>query len=316
MALVQIEYPTSLAAQADFSAHGDLIEAGLWDKVNNPLLVQGGNIPQGAVLQIGSVIFHGTTATAITGTASDYVRVTDNGDGTASAEYVATLTGVTWSAQYNGYYDGTGRLYIFDEGKALKDSPAITALLTRYVTRTEDGDTYIGRDLDVGRNATVGGTLGVTGKVTAAAGTTTSDLVRGDRTITAGTGLSGGGNLSANRTINMVNLMNQNVRTTDGVTFSTVNARGIDTFGGFHRGTGDLDTDLPIGSLLIAYRGGDDGTSLNGMRTVYRDVGNTRYTLDSTKTGVALTGTWRSRGLIFITGMATADFHYLMQRTA
>ena len=147
MALNRVDYPANLTDQADFSAHGTLIETGYLDKSFAPLLVLGGEIPQGIVLQIGGVVYRADSAETVTGTASKYVRVAPSG-ATAAANYVANLSGVSWNAQYNGYYDGSGNLYIFDENQALYDG-AVATVKTRFVQQTEEGDVYVRRDLYV-----------------------------------------------------------------------------------------------------------------------------------------------------------------------
>ena len=79
----------------------------------------GSNVVKGAVFQVGGATYLATADTAITGSASDYVKLTISVDGLSLApSYVADLTGVTWSSTYNGYYDVGGNLYIFDELKA------------------------------------------------------------------------------------------------------------------------------------------------------------------------------------------------------
>ena len=72
------------------------------------------------------------------------------------------------------------------------------------------GPTITGQTVPQGENAiwmnvrtgdmSCRGNITASGTVTLAAGTTTSHAVRGDRTISTGSGLSGGGNLTANRT--------------------------------------------------------------------------------------------------------------------
>lgn len=67
----------------------------------------------GAVIRVGGTTYRVDTATAITGTPSDYVKITPSGDGsTASASFVASLSGVTWSSVNNGYYSGSNRILI------------------------------------------------------------------------------------------------------------------------------------------------------------------------------------------------------------
>jgi hypothetical protein len=80
----------------------------------------GTTIMSGRVFLIGGVLYKSTSDTAITGTASNYVKVTPSG-ATASAAFAASLSGVAWNHEYGGYYDGGGALVIFDEARALYD---------------------------------------------------------------------------------------------------------------------------------------------------------------------------------------------------
>ena len=163
MGLNRIDYPANLTTQADFSQHSELIETRFLDQVTPPLQVVAGVIPQGVVLQIGGAVYRSDSDTTITGTPSDYVRVTPDG-ATATAAYVSTLAGVSWAKQYAGYYDGSDNLYLFDEGKALAAGD-IASVFGRYLAQQENGDVRVGRDLSVGNDltvtdgATVGGTL-------------------------------------------------------------------------------------------------------------------------------------------------------------
>ncbi len=96
-----------------------------------PERIIGTNVVEGARFNIGGVEYVADADTAITGTASDYVKITPSGD-TASAAYVADLTGVTWNPSYKGYYDTSGNLYVFDEVKAMAVG-AITAMRKEYL---------------------------------------------------------------------------------------------------------------------------------------------------------------------------------------
>ena len=96
-----------------------------------PERIIGTNVVDGARFNIGGVEYVADADTAITGTASDYVKITPSG-ATASAAYVADLTGVTWNPSYKGYYDTTGNLYVFDELKAM-GAGAITSTMKEYI---------------------------------------------------------------------------------------------------------------------------------------------------------------------------------------
>lgn len=93
--------------------------------------ISGSNVLEGARFNVGGVEYVADADTAITGTASKYVQITASG-ATASAAFVADLTGVTWNAEYKGYYDISGNLYVFDEMMAMADG-AITAMKKEYL---------------------------------------------------------------------------------------------------------------------------------------------------------------------------------------
>lgn len=124
MALNRVDFPTIPNPVAgDWALLTELVSKS-FQNINSPLQVDGSNIPQGTVFQIGGIIYHADSDTAITGTSSDYVKLTPNsGDGgaTADASFVSSLTGVSWNKIYNGYYDTSGNLYIFNEARAVAD---------------------------------------------------------------------------------------------------------------------------------------------------------------------------------------------------
>lgn len=92
----------------------------LAENAGDPNRVDGSNIVKGATFYIQGVWYRADSTTAITGTASNYVKITPSG-ATASASFVTsgTFTGNrVWDEDYNGWYDGSGNLYVFDEGLA------------------------------------------------------------------------------------------------------------------------------------------------------------------------------------------------------
>lgn len=121
MAINRLLAPTDPpTANADWTRLNALVSA-LALHQEQPLRIIGSNVVKGALFQIGGTLYLADADTAITGTPSNYVKITPSGDGsTCSASYVSSLTGVTWSSTYNGYYDSgsPASLYIFDEGKA------------------------------------------------------------------------------------------------------------------------------------------------------------------------------------------------------
>ncbi len=107
--------PTSLG---DYTAQNSLILT-LALVFQNTIKVVASNVLKGAVFFVGGSIYLADADTAISGSASDFVKLTPSEDGlTLAATFVANLTGVTWSSTYNGYYDVDGNLYEFDELKA------------------------------------------------------------------------------------------------------------------------------------------------------------------------------------------------------
>jgi hypothetical protein len=242
MALNRVDYPGDLTDQADFAQHSELIETGFLDQSAIPLLIVGGNVPQGVVLQVGGVIYRADATEPITGTASKYARVTASG-ATATVAYVSSLSGVSWNAQYNGYYDGSGRLYLFDENRAVYDGDLAT-VRTRYIQQTANGDVYIKkviagsintgqgdnvlhpmnqavRTTDAVTFATVNTGFGANNLYPMNQAVRNTDspafqqvnlvsvpsnpgqAVRADRVINTGDGLQGGGDLTGNRTISV-----------------------------------------------------------------------------------------------------------------
>jgi hypothetical protein len=103
-------------AVADYQSQNNLINA--LAKKADVIPWTGSDMNDGYIFQIGGAVYQVDGATAITGTPSPYVQITASG-ATASAAFVASLSGVTWNSVYNGYYDGSGRLYLFDEVGAI-----------------------------------------------------------------------------------------------------------------------------------------------------------------------------------------------------
>jgi len=80
---------------------------------------------KGSVFQVGGSVYIATADTSITGSASDYVKLTVSGSNLVPS-YVANLTGVTWNSTYRGYYDVSGNLHVFDEDKAYYEGTIAT----------------------------------------------------------------------------------------------------------------------------------------------------------------------------------------------
>ena len=99
-----------------------------WDKVNyvlqtigldinKPTQITEGYILRGSVLFFAGAWYVADSDTAVTGSASDYIKLV-NTAGVVTAEYVEALVDVTFNRTWNGWYDPDGNLYIFDEIKA------------------------------------------------------------------------------------------------------------------------------------------------------------------------------------------------------
>jgi len=92
--------------------------------------VVGSNVVKGSVFLVGGATYLATDDTAISGDASQFVKLTPSVDGlTLAPSFVANLTGVSWNSTYNGYYDASGNLYVFDELKAIATSSIAVAKL-------------------------------------------------------------------------------------------------------------------------------------------------------------------------------------------
>lgn len=119
---------TTPAAVADYQKQNDLLFAfGLWGMQAYPIDIVSNFVLKGAIFNVGGVLYKASANEGITGTPSEYVKLTPISAGAqCSAAYVANLSGVTWSDTYNGYVDGSGNLYLFDEAKAFKNG-AVTS---------------------------------------------------------------------------------------------------------------------------------------------------------------------------------------------
>jgi hypothetical protein len=110
-----------------------------WDKINNvlqtigldtssPLRISGSNILRGSVIFFAGAWYVADADTAITGSTTNYVRLT-NSAGTVTAAFVSSFSGVTFNRTWNGWYDSSLRLYLFDEIKAYA-AGAVTSPVT------------------------------------------------------------------------------------------------------------------------------------------------------------------------------------------
>jgi len=207
MSLVRVTFPLDTPVAGDWALITELVSKG-FQNVNSPLQVIDGVIPGGATFQIGGVVYHGSSDTTISGTASKFVKLIPSTDGSVlTAEYSASLTGVTWNKVYNGYYDTSYNLYIFNESEAMADG-LVSALTSKYLPQNEDGDVIVGRDLEVKRDLSVGDDL-----------TVTDDATIGGNLVVTGT--LDAPTLNTGQGDNELYDMNQNVKTTSSPTFSS-----------------------------------------------------------------------------------------------
>lgn len=123
MALVRVQVPTPTApgpGVTDYQAILSNLLANLGATLDRSP-VNGNTIPEGAVIVVGNVPYVADSATTITGIPNLYVVVEPSLDGsTATAAFSTVLTG-TWNSEYGGYYEPSGNLVIFDEGRAFAD---------------------------------------------------------------------------------------------------------------------------------------------------------------------------------------------------
>lgn len=128
MALVLIPGPDNApSTAADWDKINDVLQTIGLD-TSSPIRVVGSNIVRGSVVFFAGAWYVATSDTAITGNATNYVRLT-NSAGTITAAFVSTLSGVTFNKSWNGWYDSTSRLYLFDEVAAYA-AGQISALTT------------------------------------------------------------------------------------------------------------------------------------------------------------------------------------------
>lgn len=182
---------------------------------------------------------------------------------------------------------------------------------------------------------------GGTGAVNAANARSNLGAAASSITISAGTGLSGGGDLSANRTISLANTavsagsytsanitVDAQGRITSasnggggGVT-SLAAGNGITVSGStgavtvsqdIYTGSTSTNTSFPIGSYVLLTT--TDTFDANSTTTIYLGASSNNATYITVPVFSALTGTWRSRGRTSST--TGGDYYqYIYQRTA
>jgi hypothetical protein len=117
MALVLIPGPDNAPSTvADWDKINDVLQTIGLD-INSPTRISGTKILRGSVIFFAGAWYVADADTAITGSKTDYVRLT-NSAGTVTAAFVPSLSNVTFNRTWNGWYDSSMRLYLFDEIKA------------------------------------------------------------------------------------------------------------------------------------------------------------------------------------------------------
>lgn len=115
MSIIQVAPPGSTPQDvADYQAQNNLTDSRLSNEI---FPIGSGVILKGSKFIIQGSTFIATSDTAITGAESLYVKFVVVGN-EATPEYIANLTGVTWSDVYNGYYNTLSEYVFFDEMKA------------------------------------------------------------------------------------------------------------------------------------------------------------------------------------------------------
>lgn len=128
MALVLINGPDNApSTSADWDKINDVLQTIGLD-INSPTRISGTKILRGSVIFFAGAWYVADSDTSISGSVTDYVRLT-NSAGTVTAAFVSSLSGVTFNRTWNGWYDSSMRLYLFDEMKALA-AGAINELAT------------------------------------------------------------------------------------------------------------------------------------------------------------------------------------------
>lgn len=128
MALVLIPGPDNApSTAADWDKINKVLQTIGLD-VNSPARISGRNILRGSVIFFAGAWYVATSDTAITGSTTNYVRLTNNA-GAITAAFVSSLSGVTFNKTWNGWYDSASRLYLFDEVAAYADGQ-ISSLTT------------------------------------------------------------------------------------------------------------------------------------------------------------------------------------------
>jgi hypothetical protein len=114
---IKIEGPGDAPSElTDWQKISALFQA-TWLRLNSPLIVDGSTIKRGSAVNVGGQWYVASLDEAITGSASDYVKLTVSGE-TLTASFASNLSSVSWNDEWSGWYDVSGNNYQFDEVKA------------------------------------------------------------------------------------------------------------------------------------------------------------------------------------------------------
>ncbi|MBP1852114.1 hypothetical protein [Rhizobium halophytocola] len=241
----------------------------------------------------------------VTGAVNAAKQLADNASqlgGQAPGYYLAlaNATGTLNNARLSGDYS-FGNLTLSGE------------IIANGGVRFNGGSNYDGITYDDGDNSysffsdgSVSGTIIRAGRYLDASG---NDVVYDTRTLTAGNGLSGGGNLAANRTFTL--------GTPSSITNSTSNSVSSTTHShalGFvaaevYTGSSSTVTNYPVGHFIAVYKSA--ANAINATLIPCLNTNKNYLFVDASHgdAGSALSGTWRTRGTV-------GDYYYIAQRVA
>jgi hypothetical protein len=221
MALVRVaQYGSVPGPVTDYQAQNAHLQAFTNQLLTQQFILDSGTaqpvIKQGCYVSHGGSLYVADADTSITGSPSDgsvYIRV--SGSTSLTVEFINDISGYVWNPVYTALTSGSYTLLPYLIVKA-------SSVWTRYNFNPNNqsfGDTRL-KSLAVLNNATVGGTLGVTGAISGASvGVTGNATVGGKLDVI---GAISGASVDTGQGANKLYAMNQNVRTTDSPSFSTL----------------------------------------------------------------------------------------------
>lgn len=235
MALIRVaQYSSTPTVVGDYQAQNAHLQAFTNQLMTQQFILDAGTdqpvIKQGCYVSHGGSLYIADADTSITGSPSDgsvYIRV--SGTTSLTVEFVNDISGYAWNPVYSALTSGSYTLLPYLIVKA-------STVWTRYnfnPNNQQFDNARIGA-LAVTGNATVGGTLGVSGAISGASINTGSGAMTFD----------------------------QGVKTTDSPTFATVNATDVVTTNGPNKPVNNNDASMPsvgIGGFSYATRSVNSG---------------------------------------------------------